>query len=108
MKQQRSSSPDNILEWTPAQVGAWLANIVHLPHLVPMFVSEAVDGQLLLTLTDADLAGELHMRSKKGGGKEGEEGGEEGESVFFRFFVFVVFVVLLFFCFFCPMYRPID
>ena len=68
-----------------------------------MFVSEAVDGQLLLTLTDADLAGELHMRSKKGGGEEGEEGGEEGESFccfffvfsFFRFFVFVVFLFFL-------------
>merc|ERR1712166_1097988 len=59
-----SSSHTNILdilEWTPAQVGAWLANEVNLPHLVPKFVSEAVDGQLLLTLTDADLAGELGM-----------------------------------------------
>ena len=62
----RQSAPThhNILEWTPAQVGAWLANEVNLPHLVPKFVSEAVDGQLLLTLTDADLAGELGMMDK--------------------------------------------
>ena len=57
----QKASSFSILEWTPSQVGAWLANDVGLPHLVPKFISEAVDGQLLLTLTDADLAGELGM-----------------------------------------------
>ena len=56
---------DDILNWTPSQVGTWLANIIGLPHCVPRFLAEAVDGQLLLTLTDADLAGELGM-SRRG------------------------------------------
>ena len=55
---------DDVLNWTPSQVGTWLANIIGLPHCVPRFLAEAVDGQLLLTLTDADLAGELGMASK--------------------------------------------
>ena len=54
---------DDVLSWTPSQVGTWLANIIGLPHCVPRFLAEAVDGQLLLTLTDADLAEELGMPS---------------------------------------------
>ena len=49
---------------------------------VPTFVSEAVDGQLLLTLTDADLAGELNMRDRSREGLvEGDVHSQERQQV---------------------------
>ena len=67
----------DVLLWTPSQVGTWLANIVGLPHCVPRFLAEAVDGQLLLTLTDADLAGELGMSARGIAAIEGRDGGQQ-------------------------------
>jgi hypothetical protein len=52
---------EEVMEWGPTQVTAWLATAANMPHHVEAFANEAIDGHLLLTLTDEDLKDDLGM-----------------------------------------------
>lgn len=54
----------DILEWTTTDVIAWLATTVELTRYVESFSDEAIDGHLLLTLTNDDLRDDLDVDNK--------------------------------------------
>ena len=54
----------DILEWTTTDVIAWLATTVELTQYVESFSDEAIDGHLLLTLTNDDLQDDLDIDNK--------------------------------------------
>lgn len=45
-------------EWTRGQVSSWL-NHINMPHLIPLFSNNEVDGATLLHLSAEDLRVEL-------------------------------------------------
>ena len=64
-KTAEEGTAEDILEWGPTQVTAWLATDADLLQHVEAFASEAIDGHLLLTLTDDDLKEDLGISSSE-------------------------------------------
>jgi hypothetical protein len=52
-----------LVDWSPQEVGDWVAHTLQLPKYADMFVASGVDGMLLLELDDDDLEYELRVDS---------------------------------------------
>jgi SAM domain (Sterile alpha motif) len=52
----------NVLDWDVTRVEMWLTD-THLPHLIPLFAKNEVDGITLINLTQEELREEVGIRS---------------------------------------------
>jgi len=51
--------PDSVAEWRTLDVITWVGESMQLPQYAEAFAEGAVDGQMLMSLTDGDLKDEL-------------------------------------------------
>ena len=55
--------PDSVADWRTLDVITWVGEVMQLPQYAEAFAEGAVDGQMLVSLTDGDLKDELGVES---------------------------------------------